>query len=370
MFYFNIAGMRKQFLFLILLAPFFVQIANCQSAKAYIRFINTEHDFEIIEEKLGPVSHEFVFSNDGTLPLVISKVQPSCGCTSPEWTKEPIMPGKLGSINVRFDPKGRRGPFAKTITVFSNAKNSSIVLKIKGYVDAKNDPLSEYRYSIDVIRLKSIHAAMGTVLKGSQKKKIIEIVNSSPDHDVRVGFGKVPEYIGLRLIPKQLKPGEEGIIEIVYHSNKLDDWDYVIDRLEVQINGISVPDNIFTVTAVVREDFSKLTADELNKAPRISFDTDKVNFGSIQQNKIVKNEFILGNIGKTNLEIRKVRASCGCTVAEPGEKIIPPGGSTIIKTTFNSAGKSGNQKYAVTIITNDPKNYRKLLWLEGTVIKK
>jgi hypothetical protein len=364
------AVMIKQVLFFFLLIPFFVQFANCQSANAYIRFTDTEHDFGTIEEKLGPVSYEFIFSNDGSLPLVISKVQPSCGCTSPEWTKEPVMPGKLGSINVRFDPKGRPGPFAKTITVVSNAKNRSVVLTIKGYVNVQHDPLSEFRYVIDVIRLKNIHAAMGTVLKGSIKKKNIEIVNASPDHPVRVSFGKVPAYISLKVIPKQLKPGEKGIIEIAYHSNKLDDWDYVINRLDVLINGNSVPDNIFTVTAVVREDFSKLTAEELNKAPRISFATEKINFGSIQPNEMIENEFVLKNIGKTNLEIRKVRASCGCTVAEPADKIIPPGGSTIIKTTFNSAGKSGRQKYAVTIITNDPKNYKKLLWLEGTVSKE
>jgi hypothetical protein len=362
------AVMIKQVLFLFLLIPFYVQFANCQSARAYIRFTDTEHDFGTIEEKLGPVSHEFLFSNDGTLPLVISKVQPSCGCTSPEWTNEPVIPGKLGSINVRFDPKERPGPFAKTITVFSNAENRSVVLKIKGYVNVQNEQLSEFRYAIDVIRLKNIHAAMGTVKKGNIKNKIIEIVNTSPDRHIRVSFGRVPEYIGLKVIPEQLKPGEKGIIEIEYLSDKLDDWDYVINRLEVLIDGIPVPDNIFTVTAVVREDFSELTADELNKAPRISFDTEKINFGSIQPDKKIENEFVLKNIGETNLEIRKVRASCGCTVAEPAEKIIPPGGSTIIKTTFNSAGKTGRQKYAITIITNDPKQYKKLLWLEGTVL--
>lgn len=362
--------MIKQILFLFLLIIPSLQIATGQSARANIRFTDTEHDFGTIEEKLGPVSHEFIFSNDGTLPLVISKVQPSCGCTSPEWSKEPIMPGALGSINVRFDPKGRPGPFTKTITVFSNAKNRSVVLKIKGYVNVLNDPFGEFRYTIDVIRLKNIHAAMGTVLKGHLKKKVIEIVNASPDHSVRVSFGNVPEYIDLKVSPKQLHPGEKGFIEVEYHSNKLNDWDYVIDRLDVLINDVSVPDNIFTVTAIIREDFSKLTAGELNNAPRISFDTEKIDFGSIQPDKKVENAFILKNVGKTNLEIRKVRASCGCTVAEPTEKIIPPGGSTRIKTVFNSAGKSGKQKYAITIITNDPKNYKKLLWLEGTVSKE
>ena len=221
-----------------------------------------------------------------------------------------------------------------------------------------------------MLKLENIHASMGTVLKGQIKKKVIGIVNASPDLLVRVDFGKVPEYIDIKVTPEQLNPGEKGMIEIEYQSDKLDDWDYVIDRLDVLINDVSVPDNIFTVTAVVREDFSKLTADELNKAPRISFDTEKIDFGNIQSRQKVENEFILENIGETNLKIRKVRASCGCTVAEPTDKIIPPGKSTIIKTVFDSTGKSGKQKYAITIITNDPKNYKKLLWLEGTVLKE
>ena len=123
--------MIKQIFVLLLLISSSAQYVISQSAKANIKFTDTEHDFGTIEEKLGPVSYEFIFSNDGSLPLVLSKVQPSCGCTSPEWTREPIMPGKLGSINVRFNPKGRPGPFTKTITVFSNAENRSVVLKIK-----------------------------------------------------------------------------------------------------------------------------------------------------------------------------------------------------------------------------------------------
>jgi hypothetical protein len=359
--------MIKKILVFISVISISVRYGFSQEDKADITFIVTEHDFGVIEEDQGSVSYEFIFSNNGSLPLVLSDVRPSCGCTTPEWTKQPIMPGKLGSINVRFDPKNRPGPFAKTITVFSNAANKSIVLKIKGYVRVLNEPFSEFKYSIGIIKLKNIHAAIGTVLKGEIKNKIIEIVNTSQDDPVKVSFKNIPAYIEIKVSPEQLDPGEKGIIEIEYHSEKLDDWDYVIDRLELLINNLPVRDNIFTVTAVVREDFSKLTTEELNKAPRISVENEKIDFGNIQPNQKVNNEFIINNAGETDLIIRKVRASCGCTVAEPAVKIIQPGKSTGVKTVFNSAGKSGKQKYAITIITNDPKNYKKLLWLEGNV---
>lgn len=362
--------MVRNILIFILLAASSLRYGISQSARANIKFVDTDHDFGVIEENQGPVSYEFIFSNDGSLPLILSAVRPSCGCTSPEWTQEPIMPGKLGSINVRFDPKNRPGPFVKTITVSSNAENRSVVLKIKGYVRVQDDPFSEFRYSIGNIRLKNIHAAMGTVLKGKTKKKIIEIVNTSASEPVKVGFKDLPGYMDVKITPSQLKPGEKGIMEIAFHSDRVDDWDYVIDRLELLINDQSLPDNTFTVTSVVREDFSKLTAEELNKAPRISVENEKINFGSVSPDQKVENDFVIKNTGKTELIIRKVRASCGCTVAEPAVKIIRPGRSTSIKTVFNPAGKSGKQKYAITIITNDPKNYKKILWLEGTVATK
>ncbi|MFV0531810.1 MAG: DUF1573 domain-containing protein [Flavobacteriales bacterium] len=76
----------------------------------------------------------FTFTNTGDKPLIISDVQTSCGCTTPEYSKNPILPGKEGKIVVKYDTK-RTGPFQKSITVFSNAPDAERkVLKIKGTV--------------------------------------------------------------------------------------------------------------------------------------------------------------------------------------------------------------------------------------------
>ena len=78
---------------------------------------------------------------------------------------------------------------------------------------------------------------------------------------------------------------------------------------------------------------------------------------------------MLTNSGKSDLEIRKVKASCGCTAVQPEKRIITPGESVNIKTVFNSAGKVGNQNKTVTIITNDPKKSKMILWVKGEVLK-
>ncbi|MCK0191361.1 DUF1573 domain-containing protein [Arenibacter sp. F20364] len=75
----------------------------------------------------------FEFTNTGNAPLVISKVSSSCGCTIPKKPDAPILPGKTGEIQVKYDTN-RVGPIAKAITVISNADTPTKVLKIKGKV--------------------------------------------------------------------------------------------------------------------------------------------------------------------------------------------------------------------------------------------
>jgi hypothetical protein len=75
----------------------------------------------------------FEFTNTGTAPLIISKVSSSCGCTIPKKPEDPILPGKTGEIQVKYDTN-RVGPIRKAITVISNADTPTKVLKIKGEV--------------------------------------------------------------------------------------------------------------------------------------------------------------------------------------------------------------------------------------------
>ena len=82
----------------------------------------------------GKVSHTFKIDNTGDAPLVLTRVIASCGCTTPEWTKEPIAPGKSGDVKITYNPAGRPGVFAKAISIYSNGKKGSYILTIKGKV--------------------------------------------------------------------------------------------------------------------------------------------------------------------------------------------------------------------------------------------
>ncbi len=94
-----------------------------------------EETYSFSEVPEGPqVTHEFKFQNTGKEPLVLSNVKASCGCTTPSWPKEPILPGKEAAILVTYNTQGRPGPFTKSITITSNADTPNKVIYIKGEV--------------------------------------------------------------------------------------------------------------------------------------------------------------------------------------------------------------------------------------------
>ncbi|CAK7054546.1 MAG: hypothetical protein PARBA_01943 [Parabacteroides sp.] len=123
----------KQIIFIFMAILLATGMATAQQ-KAIISVDNTSHDFGVIKEVDGKVSHTFKITNTGDAPLVITRVIASCGCTTPEWTKEPIAPGKTGEVKITYDPKDRPGPFTKSISVYSNGKTGSYILTIRGDV--------------------------------------------------------------------------------------------------------------------------------------------------------------------------------------------------------------------------------------------
>ncbi|WP_337041503.1 DUF1573 domain-containing protein [Emticicia sp. 17c] len=116
------------------IAVVFAFVASVQ-AQGVLKFNKEVHDFGKVSE--GPLAtYSFEVTNTGTAPVVISNAAASCGCTTPEWSKDPIMPGAKSTIKVGYNTSGRPGSFTKTITVSSNAENATIVLTIKGEVVA------------------------------------------------------------------------------------------------------------------------------------------------------------------------------------------------------------------------------------------
>ncbi len=103
-----------------------------QSGTPVMTFEATEVDYGVIQQNAEPY-REFHFTNTGDAPLVISNAKGSCGCTVPEWSKEPVAPGESSIIKVRY-ATNRIGKFTKTVTLTTNDAEGKHVLKIKGEV--------------------------------------------------------------------------------------------------------------------------------------------------------------------------------------------------------------------------------------------
>jgi hypothetical protein len=124
------------------IAAFFTAISCSQTPRpvatenedAAIEFENTEHDYGTIPYK-GDGTYEFSFKNTGKTPLLLTNVRSSCGCTVPEWPKEPINSGEKAKIKVSYNTR-ISGSFSKSISVYSNAGKAPVVLVIKGKVEA------------------------------------------------------------------------------------------------------------------------------------------------------------------------------------------------------------------------------------------
>jgi hypothetical protein len=145
--------MKKALMFACLML--FVVSTNAQVSKtvnpsqtqenknsAEIKFEVESFDFGTIKQG-DKVTYDFNFVNSGKEPLIISNATGTCGCTVPQWPKEPIAKGGKGTIHVEFNSAGKIGMQDKTVTISSNAKSSQVVLHLKGNVEATTPAKTE-----------------------------------------------------------------------------------------------------------------------------------------------------------------------------------------------------------------------------------
>jgi len=353
---------------LILMLAGILTTGNAQTITPKISFEKVVHDFGKIKEESGRVTCKFTFVNTGQNDLLIDTVRATCGCTAPNWTRRPIPPGGTGFVAATYNPAGRPSAFSKYLYVTSNSNPASTKLTITGEVLAKPRTIEDdYRYAMGALRLKANHLAFGNVANTTKKDYQLEVVNNS-DKDIELAFELVPKHMEIEFKPSVLKAHETGLIIAKYDASMKNDWGMLIDRVNVKVDGNSDRNFRLVISANIVEDFSVLSAEEKANAPIVKVDNPEVNFGKLKQNEKFEHAFVLTNMGNSQLFIRKIKASCGCTAVQPEKKEIAPGESVNITTIFNSAGKRGNQNKNVTIITNDPKHSNIILRIKGEVI--
>ena len=247
-------------------------------------------------------------------------------------------------------------------------------MRITGDVTPREKGIEDfYPRVFDDLRLRTSHLAMAQVYNKSSKTDTIGIVNMSSE-TMEISFDNVPPHINISVEPKKLaakksneKHGGKGLITVTYDASKKNDWGFSMDRVSLVINGQKNAQNRLSISATVEEDFSHLTEDERANSPKIEFNNLNFEFGTIKSGEKTSHNFVFTNSGKSDLIIRKIKASCGCTATNPEKMIIKPGETSHITSTFNSVGKKGQQNKTITVITNDPSNPTTVLRVIGNV---
>ncbi len=360
--------MMKRLFLLISLLIFGVTLKS-QVAQTTMKLAESQHDFGTFKEEAGRQTYDFIVSNTGTLPLVIQNVVASCGCTTPEWTRQPIPAGGKGKITAIYDPAGRPGPFNKTLSVYTNSKPEVVVLVIKGEVVPHEKTVEElYTFPVGAVRFESNQLAFTNIKKNEKKIRVMQVINTSAT-PVKVEFDGLPAYLSLKVSPETLKPGQKGLVEGTFDATKNPAWGYTSDMVKIKLNGVPEVNVYYYVSANLVEDFSSLSKEDMANAPVFKLASNTFDLGKIKGSTQNEVEFKFTNEGKRDLIIRHIRATCGCTAVQQGSQGvgIKPGESSSIKAVFNSGSYSGKVTKAIYVYTNDPKNSEVVLMLNADV---
>lgn len=323
-----------------------------------IKFNEESHDFGKIIEKDGPVTHVFEFTNSYNKPVKILFVKPSCGCTTPDWSKEEIQPGKTGFIKAQFNPNGRPGYFTKTLTVTTDAETNPFVLQIKGSVVSDAQKIaSSFRSTNGSWRVKSTSLNLGKIyIKNEYVVREFQFMNSGKKTVNYLDKYDGPNYIRVNVEPKTLQPGETGIIRIGYNGKLRNAYGYQSDNVVIHTDDEHQPEKSFNVLATLEDFFPEQTPQEAAKAPKLQLNQTTLDFGRVKQDQATTKEVTVTNLGQSALELRSIQGNCTCIKTESDRKSLKTGQSATIKISYDPQDRKGTQQKAVTIYSNDPKD--------------
>lgn len=319
-------------------------------------FDSYTYDFGNIREVDGDVSHTFRFTNEGTLPLVINSVGVSCGCTYPQFSKEPVLPGKGGEMKITFDPTNRPGKFEKVINVATNDPRGSIRLTITGQVEGRPRTIQDdYPYAVTGgLRIADRSLVLGTLPRGKATVRTVGIANGGKA-PVKVGIvaSSLPAWLTVRPAKATLSPGERSEIVMTFDASKADLWGKFHCRFALAVNGAEQPDPV-NATVIFAEDFSALSRAELKLAPRADYSSFFYHFSDQPQGRTLTRQFQISNGGEKDLIIRHIGPTSDRIEATTDQTVIKAGDTATLTVKLHTEGATGRLSEGITVVTNDP----------------
>lgn len=336
----------------------YLLVAVAFAALSQPRFTsNTEmYSFGQIEWK-RPVNAQFVITNTGDSPLVLTEVEPDCACTVAQWTKTPIAPGAKGTVNVTFDAEAL-GRFQKSVAIHLNAEPHLVYLHFNGEVVREiKDFTKTHPYQVGQIRIDKNSIDFPDVQRGEKPVVHIGVVNLS-DRPYEPVLMHLPSFLEMEVKPNVLQKGEKGVISLVLNSEKLADLGLTQTSVYLaRFSGDKVgEENEIQVSAILLPDFSDMTEAEKANAPAISLSAKEVNLSPVLAKKAkAHQDIIITNTGRAPLQIRKLQIFHPAVGVSLKKKVLQPGESTRLRVTVQKKNIGKTRRHLrLLIITNDP----------------
>ncbi len=336
------------------------------------RFDHEKWNFGDVAEDGGKVEHTFVFTNVSSKPVVVLDVVSGCGCTTPSYSRKPVMRGEKGEIVVSFDPMNRPGHFSKGISVQISGSTEPVTLLVEGVVTPRVKSTEElYPFDKgDGVRFDSNFRAFAYVGRGERVEESIGWINTS-GRDVRLSFEELERSGMLRIeAPLMLKAGEKGAIVIAYEvPSDSDRYGTLSDVLGVDIDGRRAR-TMLSVHAIA-VDRHDTAADDMS-SPKGELSKKFIKFGDVKHGRTVADASVeLANIGDNELVIRAVEwqsKALKCSL-KAGDRVAA-GGKTVVKFTLDTSEVDyGVWVDRVRIITDDPSRPMQTLRVTAVVVE-
>ena len=347
--------MKNIFFALLLLSiPF---LSYSQTTKTTLEVDKRFHDFGKIKEDGGKVKAIFTFKNTGTTDLIILNAEPSCGCTVGEWTKEPIAPGKTGTVTAIFNPKNIIGIIDKTIGVYTNAQYSKvIVLELRGEVVPRDKTMDDiFPYRVGNLMFDKELVEMGEVLNDTKDSAFVVMYNDG-QYPIKINnISLLP--LGYKIRPEKntIEPGQEVRLYATIDGSLFQDFGPFNKTFRLITDDPEYPEKPLFMLGHIKYNFGKLSKKELKSAPKFTIDKMEQDFGEQPVGSFVTTTFIITNKGKRDLKILSLKAQCHCTEPSIEKMILKKGESTVLTIKFDLLGHAGFTQKPITIYTSDPK---------------
>ncbi|MGI6243362.1 MAG: DUF1573 domain-containing protein [Prevotella sp.] len=306
----------------------------------------------------SPVTAEFEVQNSGAQPFVINNVRTSCGCTTVDYPKNPILPGRTFIVKITYDAK-QMGHFNKQIGIYGNGSQQPLMLSIRGVVVAEIvDFQGQYSFRLGDMMTDANNIEFDNVNRGDRPMQKIHIKNVSSDIAEPV-IMHLPDYLSAEVSPSKIAPGHSGTVTITLDSQRLRDLG--LTQTSVYLGAFPgdkiAPEKEIPVSTVLLPGFEYMTEEALVYAPKMRLSAASLEFGNMGSRGKKKGDIEITNEGRSTLKIISLQMfTTGLEVSLNKTEIAPGDKAKLKVTAIAEQLKKARSKPRVLMITNDPEN--------------